>query len=187
MNTPKTPKAPKRWKPKTPRTQLKGGFWGIRDTSMAAVFGMLLSYWPHVEETIIIVFEELISGEYTLTNEAVYRSSREIFLSIRSPSARINVMRSLLEEAHHNKEKNVIYDEIIDEFHSLNKIRNDYVHGRWLWNEDEKILLFWMPTADNLLNIEPRPVKIEELSLVFNRMVALMEKIRLRHAPLSSP
>jgi hypothetical protein len=157
MNTPKTPKAPKRWKPRTPRVQLKGGLWGICDISMAAVFGRLISYWPHVEEHMIIVFEELISGEHTQTNEAVYRSSREIFLSIRSPSARITVMRFLLQEAHHNKEKNVIYDEIIAEFDSLNDIRNQYVHGRWLWNEDDKILLFWMPTADTISQYRTPP------------------------------
>ncbi len=194
MNTPKTPKNPIRWKPPKPRrSQHKGGLWGISDPKMAAIFGWMMSYWPHVEEQLILIFEELISGKDVLfwdassnNDTSISRASREIFLSITNNQARIKIMRSLL-LAPHNTERKELYDEIIDEFYSLNDQRNDYIHGRWLWTEQDKTLSFWAPSAEQYLHLEPRPVTDKDLLLLFNRMRALFEKIRRRHGLPPSP
>lgn len=197
MNTPKTPKNPIRWKPPKPRrSQHKGGIWGIRDPKMAAIFGWMMSYWPHVEEQIIFIFEELISGKNVVFTDtarkdaqndtAISRASREIFLNITNNQSRIKIMRSLL-LAPHNAERQELYDEIIDEFYSLNDQRNQYIHGRWMWTDQDKTLSFWAPSAEQFLHLEPRHVTEKELSLVFNRMRALFEKIGRRHGLPSSP
>ena len=51
-------------------------------------------------------------------------------------------MRALLQKAPHNAHLSKEYDEIIDEFKSINQIRNDYVHGVWMVQNDTRAVFF---------------------------------------------
>lgn len=180
MNTPKTPKPLRRYnaEPRKRPLSLPGGYWGIKEPAAAALFGQLVSYWPHVEDAIIPVFYELVSG-HSLSgeNQGAVRATREIFRSIVSQQLRIKIMKKLLEESPHNSGKGEIYDEVIEEFYSINKIRSDYVHGLWLWNHNDKKLLLYKPSAEHMFTTEPRHVSTREFETVLDRMRVLWEKI----------
>ncbi|MFN2473459.1 MAG: hypothetical protein ABR588_06020 [Sphingomicrobium sp.] len=187
MNTPKTRK-PVRWKPSTTHypPPEAGGYWGIADTMVAAEFGFLVSYWWHVEETMTFVFEDLLEGRKNDTFSS-NSAARRIFRTIISEDARIKLMTALLEGSPHNTGMSEVYDTILDEFKSLNSIRNDLVHGRWF--TDAKTMVVTVRKSSNIPIESQRPQTITAayLQSIVSRMRALHSEATLRGGePLSS-
>ena len=183
MNTPRTVKPPPRYTPaKVPRNLgPDASSWGIKDPSLAAAFGWMISYWPHLEQKMIEFFEELLTGRQSNLDSGLIWSSREIFRSITSQGMRIDIMKGLLHRTPHNAGKGDIYDEIIDEFEALNKIRNEYVHGLWRWSDSEnKLYLTTHKSADLVQNSESRAIDINTLHSDFDRMRSLWAKLDKR-------
>ena len=103
--------------------------------------------------------------------------TRQIFRAIVSQDARIKVLRAMLEQALINKEREEIYDEIIDEFEALNRNRNKLVHGLWSTHDETGRVFLANPGLDDFHFIAPRQVNLDELERVIRRMEALLVKI----------
>ena len=123
MSTPPT-KSPRRYKPKISNAPVGSYSSRIYPDKFALAIGRLATVWPYVEERMVGLFTELldIPGK---------QSGRLIFRSIINQNIRITVMRNLLEKSPHHKDKTAYFDELIDEFASLNVARNTYLHGLW--------------------------------------------------------
>jgi len=115
--------------------------------------------------------------------------ARQVFRSVVSSEARIAIMRSLLEEAEVNRDKDASYDEILDEFASLNKIRNAYAHGLWSTSVDEKQSVWLEETSTDPFAVffaKKRRVSLKELIGALERMSVLIEKIYRSTGPQAS-
>lgn len=131
MNTPKQPKELKRWTtPNSKSPLVHGSLFGIMNEKVAAAYGQVVSYWWHVEDAMIWMLADLLSGKNTtfMTPDA---TEGQVFRSIVSNDARIKLMRSLLTTSAHNQHRPAEYDAIIDEFEKINRRRNGLVHGIW--------------------------------------------------------
>jgi hypothetical protein len=133
MNTPRTKRTIRYPTHKSKATALvhdiDGSYIGeLVPTEFQAVLGKIVARWAHLEEMMIMFMSELMG-------ETESPPARQIFRSVNSTRARIAIIRSLLEESPHNKDKGAEFDAIIDEFASLTSERNNYVHGLWYTNE----------------------------------------------------
>lgn len=131
MNTPKQFKNVKRWKtPNLKGPPLNGTLFGIMNDQIAAAYGQVVSYWWHVEDAMIWMLADLLSGNDTtaLTPDA---TEGQVLRSIVSNDARIKLMRSLLQTTPQNMHRSPEFDAIIDEFERLSRRRNSLVHGIW--------------------------------------------------------
>lgn len=190
VNTPRTPKPPTRYKVRTRTSPQLGGTFGITDPVYAAEMGFIVTYWTHVEDYMMnVLFLQLMSGGSFPgdSHQPLAWSSRQIFRSVISQKARITIMRELLHKAPFNTHLSQKYDDLIDEFSSINGTRNDYVHGMWMVESETNRLLFWYTEAEIMSNIEPRPVTITELQGVSARMRAFMHSLMVHKPEPPSP
>lgn len=175
MNTPKS-KPIKRYpqrhstKPRRhhlgPDGQYSGGLWS---QDHAKLVGQITTYMPQIEEQMIRFMSLLISDQ-----EA---PARQIFRSLNSEQARIQIMRALLETAPHNKDKPGAYDEIIDLFDMVRKKRNAYVHGLWTTHEESGRAFLAEASVDDTYFSEQREVTTKELEVTIREMSDLFVKI----------
>lgn len=94
-----------------------------------------------------------------------------------SQDARIKLFRAVLERSPLNKEKPALYDQIIDEFYSLNAARNKFLHGLWYTYAGNERVFLAEATADEFSFIEQREIKIGEIQAVTKRISDLTRKI----------
>lgn len=132
MSTPRSKPIVRFPTPRKRRLPQSEGFWGayragITSPEFQSVLGDIVSRWVHLEE-LMIRFMALLLGNTERP------PARQIFRSVANNRARIEIMRSLLEESPSNKDKGPEYDAIISEFEAIGKERNKYVHGLW-WTD----------------------------------------------------
>jgi len=175
MNTPRS-KKPKRYPPsKSKRTPIPtGGSYesGVTDSKMKKLLGELASYWPHVEDAMVHFFHELLGAQRFIP-------SRQLYKSIVNTQIRIGIMRTLLERTPLNKTRSDKYDEVIDEFASLNGQRNTYLHGLWYTYEDGRTF-FCELAIDEDHFLDQREIKHKEIENVINRMRSLQATIKMK-------
>jgi hypothetical protein len=148
----------------------QGGYeTGITEQVFAAKFGNMATRWPHIEDLMIGVFTELLGGDASLPTRQIYRS-------IISPQSRIKVLRSLLQRTELNQRKDPIYDEVIDEFSSLNDQRNTYLHGLWHTHESGRVF-FIEASQDEMSIFQNREVHLNEIDEFIDRLDALENRI----------
>ncbi len=162
-----------RWKQSpSPKPVVTGERRGvIEDKEISLLLANIYVAWPHLEDEMISVLDKLLGVERGDLNTA-----RLIFTSLVNQKVRIDVMRDLLEGSWHNRDKDEIYDEILNEFKKLNELRNKYVHGKWWTHENGDTYL----QSDNSLSFryaQPRKVTKKELQLFFERINALWGKV----------
>jgi hypothetical protein len=151
---------------------MKVGAQVIVSPEFQAILGQIVSRWAHLEEQMIMFMGTLLADEHV-------SPARQIFRSVNSTQARIAIMRSLLEESMHNRDKGVEFDEIIDEFESLTKERNNYVHGLW-WTDDANGAVSRADPAiivETMPFLKAKPVSIKQAQHVLNRMNQLSGRI----------
>lgn len=103
--------------------------------------------------------------------------ARQVFRSIVNARDRINVMRSLLEDARINQDRGPEFDAVIDEFASLNSSRNRYAHGLfWVRNDGKIVLQETSPIESAVLLSDPAEVPLNELKNVATRMDKLYRR-----------
>lgn len=179
-------KKPKRFTSKRkPKGHPAGSYTsGIKNQQFAEQLGLLVSYWNHVEESMIDVFRDLLGGG----NRA---PGRQIFRAITGNQSRIKVMKVALEQAPINSEKSNVYDYILDQFQTLNQKRNDYVHGLWFSHEATGRAFLSARATDDLHFMEQREVGIEELKDFILEMGKLINLINwnetMRRMPKRQP
>jgi len=120
----------------------------------------------------IEIVQDLLGGNRAMP-------SRQIFYGMIA-AARIKVLRSILEEGPLNATKDDFYDKTIDEYKSLNKIRNDYIHGLWYTHASGRLFISER-TTDDLHFMEQREVELKEIEKFILRMGAFVQTIR-RHS-----
>ena len=151
---------------------------GLHNPEFAVVLGDLVTYWPHLEEQMIDFFA-LLMGE---TQDF---PARQIFRSIVAQSARVKVMKALLERTRTNRDKDEEYDRIVTDFAALNDLRNVYVHGLWLTHESSRVFLSEL-ALDDFHFLKKREVRLEELKTARIRMGNLWLRARaLRQAKIA--
>ena len=88
-------------------------------------------------------------------------------------------MKSLLHEAKSNSGKGSHFDEIITEFASLNKIRNQYVHGLWFTQTATGKLYISEATSDEEMPFLARKrISPKQVQNTLKRIVELNQKVR---------
>jgi len=134
---------------------------------MAQAIGDMIVQWSHLEEAMIEVLASLLGG----ANDA---PARQIFRSLTSVQARLKVMNSLLHEAKSNKGKPKYYGEIISEFASLNKLRNQYVHGLWYTHATGAPFISKPTSDDEMPFLARKPISVKQVQHTVKRMMTLL-------------
>ena len=138
MNTPRS-KPPRRHstpRPELPSIPLEGVTVGaLAPEPYLIAVATLLTRWPYLEEAMIEVMSALLG--------AAPRSyvAMPLWRTIISMEAKIKAMRALLHELPQNDDKPIAYDEILDEYERLSKVRNAYAHGGWSTHNSGKVYL----------------------------------------------
>jgi hypothetical protein len=128
MNKPRTKKL-KRWKHTPPKNSEGGAFsLALNNPEYTQSLGIIISMWPLIEDHMIQVFQSLLSSGPIES----HIPARQIYKSIVNAKTRIDIMRNLLEHTPQNAQKGKAYDELLDEFENLNRLRNKYAHALWL-------------------------------------------------------
>jgi hypothetical protein len=173
MNTPSSkPKQRYSWAPLAPKSPSGSYTSGITVPQFAQVLGEIVAYWSEIEEAMILVLAILLG------NANIHQSpARQVFRSLTSEQVRLKVMRSLLHEAPINQDKDEIFDEIIDEFEALNKLRNNYVHGLWATHRSGRVFIAEATTDNDVPFLRQKPISIKQLENTLKRMRDLITKI----------
>lgn len=156
---------------------------GLANDDFVLAIGRIVTFFPLLERSMSEIMSELIGG----TDAPV----RQIFYSITNQQARIDVMRSLLEEAQANQSRDSTWDFIIDDFASISESRSDYTHGIWWTHETGRIFLE-PPNPSPSRAFGKREVRLNELNTVIDRMndlasrlhdviIERLEKLAARH------
>jgi hypothetical protein len=182
MNTPKsTP--PIRWPARHASRELPdyfpGGQYvgGLSNEQFAKAVGNVIVLWAHLEEAMLYVLEALLSDSFG-------QASRQIFRSVNSTQARIDIMQSLLESSPANENKGPQFDEIINEFKSLTKERNNCAHGLWFSHEDGQHVRRADPADPSFPSpfMLAQPVSLPQVEHVVKRIADLTYRVSLGHA-----
>jgi hypothetical protein len=104
---------------------------------------------------------------------------RYIFRSLINQQARIEIMRNLLQNTARNAHLDSSFDEILNEFASLNHIRNGYAHGIWHSKVEARTAHLAEPMGDHWFFLKYRRVTKKELLLVGDRMAALLKQLTI--------
>ncbi|MCJ2073971.1 hypothetical protein MKK75_35155 [Methylobacterium sp. J-030] len=156
---------------------------GLANDDFVLAIGRIVTFFPLLERSMSEVMSELIGGYDAPV--------RQIFYSITNQQARIDVMRSLLEEAQVNQSRGATWDFIIDDFASVSKSRSDYADGIWWTHETGRIFLEPPnPSSSKISN--KREINLTELNDVIDRMndlagrlhnviIERLEKLAARH------
>lgn len=154
------------------RPKTYGAFnYGVRDPKMAQTIGMIITFWPAVEERMIGFLRILLGGHTDIPARMLYRT-------IISAEIKITLMRKLLEETELNRDKDASYDAIIREFKSLNDLRNKYAHSLFKTREgDNKVLIFESQTDDWYSFNDERELRLPELTDCLKRMETLWNDV----------
>ncbi len=156
---------PKHWKD-VPGGSYSSGLW--EDDFVLAV-GRIVTYFPLLERGMSEVMAELIGG--------VDPPVQQVFYSITNQQARIKVMRSLLQEAQLNQDKDASWDQLIDDFASVSGSRSDYAHGIW-WTHNSGRIFLEQPDPSYSQVFNKREVNLNELNHVIDKMSDLESRLR---------
>lgn len=147
-------------------------------------FALLVTEFTHLEFAMERVLGVLLQVDST--------TAAHVMRSILSVKARIAMMRAVLQRARHTATFPDEFDDILDEFQSINSLRNDYVHGRWFTDINTGTVYIIKPNEDPLIAdmSAMNEIKVSELEVVRNRIVQLQLKISLalaRHFESTQP
>lgn len=92
--------------------------------SFARLLAQIVSEFVHLEIEMADVLAVVLGMSQRQPADYVMRA-------IIAPRGRISLMQELLEKSYINKELSAKYDKTISEFSSINTARNNYVHGQW--------------------------------------------------------
>ena len=129
--------------------------------------------WAHLEEEMIAIMASLLG-------DIRDSPARQVFRSLTSEQVRLKVMRSLLEAARMNASKSLFYDEVIEEFASLNKIRNSYVHGLWSTHQEtEKVFIAEATSEEDFPFLANKQISLKQMEDTVKRIIALTRRVAL--------
>jgi hypothetical protein len=143
----------------------------IEDADVAKMFAEIMTGFVYLEDRMASTLAVLLGSPDEIAAAYVLRA-------IKSPAARVDVMKELLEGAPINRRLGGEYDHIIREFRTISKERNRYAHGRW-WTDyrEKKTILDETDDPNASLHVR-RPVGHGELLALRKRMLDLHSAIR---------
>ena len=123
------------------------------------------------------------------------RPAGYVYRALRNPSARIDVLRDLLEKSPSNKNKSQQYDELISKYQTVRSGRNAYAHGLWwtdsetnavyLARRDEHGFAFFDAQPEPLDNLKALHMQIGDLIRFLHQTIA--EDLRQLQQPQGNP
>lgn len=148
----------------------------LTDTEFLQYFALFLTGYQHLEDHMVDVLASLLNDNI----HTARADANVIFRSVINAKDRIRIIRNLLQESTKNVKKPAFYDEVIDEFESLTKTRNEYVHGLW-WSHHETGRVFLVSPQPTYFPsfFERREVKKSDMKHNINRLRKLDWKILL--------
>ena len=172
MSSRSTPrKSPKRWTNAPPKQSLPGSRRGsLEDPEISALLLKTLVNWPHLEDQMISVFQDLLG-----IPKSDLDSARLLFTALVNQKIRIHVMRELLERSRRNRSVSGDYDAVLKEFEALNGIRNKYVHGLW-WTHENGETHLQLDNSAFFAHAEYHLVTLGEVQTFWERLDALWWK-----------
>lgn len=169
MNTPKTPKPLVRHDPmRHVAARIHYGHFtlGVENPTIAEWLGRVITFWPNVEESVVGILDVLMDDHSP--------TPRHIFRALINQKARIEIMRRLLKDSAKCVALGREFDDAIDEFEALNRLRNAYAHGLWKTQDNTKeVYLATSMEGDDPAFAADRTVTKDELEEAFSRMEAL--------------
>jgi hypothetical protein len=174
MNMPRTrplvrfdlPKTKNKRSPRGPDGHYVGS---LQNETLLLLVGKIITYLPQIEERMIDIMSLLMGDKLA--------PGRQIFRSLHSEDARVEVMRAMLEHSRINRDKGQEFDDIIDLFAEVKRARNAYAHG--LWRTHVKTGRAFLQEAmpdETATYFSEREVKESELKAVSKRMRELWNK-----------
>lgn len=150
MNTPRT-KRPKRFSEDSYREGILRGVkepggqfaMGLARSDAAIEFAMMTTEFTHLE----ILMERFAARLLGTDGDVAAHAMRSII----SAKTRIDLMQTLLERARRNSDKGGEFDEIIEEYRHVNRLRNYYVHARYKTNASTGEISWIKPKGDPIL------------------------------------
>jgi hypothetical protein len=115
----------------------------LDNEAIAVQFSVFLTSYVHLEDQLEHVLAELAGIEI--------RTAQHIMRAIVSVSARLALLKRLLERSARNAEKPVDWDQWLEGFLILKSRRNAYVHGRWVTDNNTGIVYLSRPQSDPFL------------------------------------
>lgn len=161
MNTPKT-KKPKRYSGAEPEDDGEEYTRGINNDKMCQYVGYVITFWPQLEERMVAFFADLAGVESE-------QDARIIFRSIINQKTRISIMRALLEKSPNHKARSEWFDSLIDEYASLNRIRNIYAHGLWYTRVSDSSVFIEEDAETHLPFLQKREVRADDIISILLR------------------
>jgi hypothetical protein len=142
----------------------------LLNPEVGALVAQVTAEFVHLEGSMAYVLAVLLEMEDPTGAWYVLRS-------IKSPRARVDVMKDLLEKSPLNVERSAAYDKYLGEFWRINKRRNAYVHGTWYTSCNDNSA--WLAEEDEhgVAFMEAHPVRPEDLSQLLTEIKALREAI----------
>lgn len=144
----------------------------LSNPEYAIRFAMIVSEFEHLEDAMAAMMALLMGSPDK-------HSAGYILRAIRSPSARREVMTTLLQQAPHNQHLGPEYDDHLAEYTALSRARNDYVHGLWYTDEDDGSVRLARKNEHGLSFLLAAPEPIENLDNILGRIRSLRIKVYL--------
>jgi hypothetical protein len=113
---------------------------GILDLDIAACLASIISEFEHIEESMVSVFAGLLGAQSSLPARVVYHT-------LRNPSIKLDVLRTLLESSPNNSGLGPEFDKLLVDYNTVRSDRNRLAHG--LWWTDSAGLVYFAPHALN--------------------------------------
>lgn len=169
MNTAPTPKRHKVELPSRPVFDSLSI--SLKSEAHAIRLAQITTSFVHLEDRMALLLTVLMGTDDNTVAGYIMRS-------IKSPRGRFDLMKDLLEKAAINRERGAEYDEILREFWSINKARNDFVHGRWYTRGPDDVLLA-KQDEHGLALFQAMPVDIKDMDSLLERIWALSQLLLL--------
>jgi hypothetical protein len=100
---------------------------GIHDLDIAACFAHIISEFEHIEDGMVSVFAGLLGVQESAPARVVYHT-------LRNPSIKFDILRTLLESSPTNTGLGAEFDKLLTDYNSLRIERNQLAHGLW-WTD----------------------------------------------------
>ncbi|MGE0628147.1 MAG: hypothetical protein AB7O43_10015 [Hyphomicrobiaceae bacterium] len=171
---PTAPKQLKRYKPPDLKKLLKNrpGQWsyGLFNQKHATRYAQFLSQFEVIESSMPFRLAQLMG----LNDDKQIQAAGYVYRTLRNPSIRLEVMRTLLHKAPHNKNKPDSWDYMLSEYSVVRNTRNDYAHGLWFTNDIDSTVLLAKSDPHGFAFMEAEPISTDVMDEALQRLRRLM-------------
>ncbi|MEQ1718798.1 MAG: hypothetical protein ABL907_22895 [Hyphomicrobium sp.] len=185
-----TPKQKRRHKPKNVSSKNSGKRFvlALENQEYALKFALILSEFEHLDSMLMPqVLWRLMGSKHSDVSGYIYRT-------LRNPSLKLSILKTLLERSSVNVHHPDQYDQILTLYEEVRGRRNDYAHGLWytrdgdgavfLAKRDDDGLAFFEAKEEPITALGETITKIRTLkNLIYETVSVSPEELRLLSSP----